>query len=109
MIGKLLFVAAVAGGVGYGYPLWNEHASTTCQAVENRFFSMAAPAGTETRPARVLEIAMARNWLEPLSNGAIAASQAKQRYPALPPDLGCAVGYWASLLRVQEKARRVVW
>ena len=110
MIGRFLFAAAIAGGVGYAYPLWNEHAATTCQAVENRFFSTVAPDWRESRPARVLEIALARTWLEPLSNGRIAASQAKRRYPALPPDIGCAVGYWTSLLDpgVRETVGRVV-
>jgi hypothetical protein len=107
MIGKLLFAGVVAATVGYGYPLWNEHASTACRAVESRFFAMALP---PSHPGRLLELAVARTYLEPLSHGRVAASQAKQRYPAVPAEIGCAVGYWASLLdpRVQQAVRTAV-
>ena len=110
MVGKLLLAGALVAGVGYGYPLWNENAMTTCQAVEKRFFAMAAPEEALVRPGRVLELAVARTYLEPLSNGAIAASRAKATYPALPPAIGCAVGYWASLLdpQVQQAVRRAI-
>ncbi len=101
MLGKLLAVGVLAAGVGYLYPLWNEHAATTCQAVEKRFFAMAQPEGYH--PARLLSLAVARVYLEPLSNGRVAAMQAKGRYPALPPDLGCAVGYWTGLLNLPAR------
>ncbi len=110
MLGKALMAAALLAGVGYGYPLWNENAATTCQAVEKRFFAMAAPEAAVSRPGRALEMAMAKSYLEPLSHGIIAASQAKAHYPALPPDIGCAVGYWTSLLdpRVQEAVQQAI-
>jgi hypothetical protein len=98
MIGKLLFGAVLAAGVGYGYPLVNEHAVNACQALERRVIAMQAPAAPLQRPARAIEWAVARIYLEPLSDGRIAAAQAKQRYPALPADVGCAVGYWTTLL-----------
>lgn len=104
MIGKLLFAGVIAAGVGYAYPLWNEHAATACQAVESRFVAMALP---PSHPGRLLELAVARTYLVPLSHGRIAASEAKQYYPALPSEIGCAVGYWASLLdpRVRQAVR----
>jgi hypothetical protein len=97
MLGKLLAAGVLAAGVGYLYPLWNEHASTTCQAVEKRFFTIS-PAEADGHPARLLSLAVARVYLEPLSHGRVAAAEAKGRYPDLPPDLGCAVGYWRGLL-----------
>jgi hypothetical protein len=100
MIGKLLFAAGLAGGVFYAYPLWNEHVGTPCQAVEQQFLTTAS-AGEGLRSARVIELAVMRRYLAPLSGGALAASDAKQRYPALPAEVGCAVGYWASLLDVR--------
>ena len=98
MIGKLLFGAVVAASVGYGYPLVNEHAGNACQALERRVIAMQAPAAPLQRPARAIEWAVARIYLEPLLDGRVAAAQAKQRYPALPADVGCAVGYWRKLL-----------
>lgn len=98
MIGKLLFGAGVALAVGYCYPLWNESARDPCQAVEQRFIGMATTPAPLSHPGRALEWAVLRSYIEPFSDGRIAAAQAKQRYPALPPQLGCAVGYWTALL-----------
>lgn len=104
MIGKLLFAAVLTAGVGYAYPLWNEGTHTTCQALEKRFVAMAGPAGTLIHPGRALEEAVLRSYVQPLSDGRLAAAEVKQRYPALPPDVGCAVAYWTTLLdpRVQH-------
>ncbi|HJS85684.1 MAG TPA: hypothetical protein VJ779_09500 [Acetobacteraceae bacterium] len=95
MIGKLFAAGVLAAGLGYVYPLWNEHAASTCQAVEKRFLT---PAEADVHPARLLSLAVARVYLEPLSHGRVAETQAKGRYPALPADLGCAVAYWRGLL-----------
>ncbi len=103
MLGRLLIAGVLAAGVGYLYPLWNEHAATTCQAVEKRFFALAPPDAAGFHPARLLSLAVAKVYLEPLSNGRVAATQAKGRYPALPPDLGCAVGYWTGLLNLSAR------
>ena len=108
MIGKLLFAAAIAAGVGYGYPLWNEGTHTTCQALEKRFISMAGPAGSFNHPGQALEEAVLRDYVQPFSDGRIAAAEVKQRYPALPASVGCAVTYWSTLLdpRVQAYIRQ---
>jgi len=98
MIGKLLFGAVLAAGVGYGYPLVNEHAGNACQALERHVIAVEAPAAPLQRPARAIEWAVARIYLEPLSDGRLAALQAKHRYPALPAEVGCAVRYWTKLL-----------
>lgn len=100
-MGHLLFASVIALGVGYAYPLWNEHASSPCQAMERRFIVMASPPAQEAlalRPGRAIELAVLREVLEPVSNGALAAAEMKQRYPALPPAIGCTVAYWSSLL-----------
>jgi hypothetical protein len=114
MIGRLLFGAALAGAVGFGYPLWNEHAASSCQALEQRMVAMAAPpgpAGLAARAGHALQLAVVRQWLEPVSGGALAAAEMKQRYPGLPPEIGCAAAYWTSLLdpRVQQAVQRAVW
>lgn len=103
MFGKVLFAAVIAGGVFYAYPLWSEHSATACQAVEQRFLALASGAAPMRR-GHPMELAVMRRFIEPISGGAVAAAQAKQHYPALPPELGCAAGYWASILdpRVQQ-------
>ncbi len=104
MIGKVLFAGAVAAGVGFGYPLANEHAGNACQALEKRYIAMYAPAYPLQRPAHAIGWAIADAYLEPWSDGRIAATQMKRRYPALPPQVGCTVNYWESLIdpRVQQ-------
>jgi hypothetical protein len=98
MIGKLLFGAVLAAGVGFGYPLVNEHTASACQALERRVITMQASAAPFERPAHAIEWAVARFYLEPLSDGRLAAFQAKERYPALPAQVGCTVTYWTKLL-----------
>jgi hypothetical protein len=98
MIGKLLFGAVLATGVGYGYPLVNEHTANACQALERQVIAMDAPAAPFQRPVRAIEWAVARFYLEPWSDGRLAALQAKQRYPAMPAQVGCTVTYWTKLL-----------
>ena len=109
MIGKLLFAAAIAAGVGYGYPLWNEGTHTTCEALEKRFISMAGPNAGFNTPGHALAEAVLRDYVRPLSDGRIAAAEVKQRYPALPASVGCAVTYWSTLLdpRVPAYFRQV--
>ena len=102
MVGRFLFAGIIAAGVGYLYPLWNEHAATTCQALERRLVTIGSPSvdaeGPLMRASHIFELAVVRQWLEPVSGGAMAAAAAKQRYPALPPEIGCAAEYWRSML-----------
>lgn len=113
MVGKFLLMSAMGLTFAYVYPIWNEGAHSTCQALESRFIAMAAPLGPTdpTRPlGHLLEQAVLRTTIEPLSSGRIAAAEIKDRYPALPSDIGCAVGYWTLLLdpQVQQAIRQAV-
>jgi len=109
VVGKFLLMSAMSLTFAYVYPIWNEGAHSTCQALESRFIAMAAPLGP-SHPSHLLEQAVLRTTLEPISRGRIAAAEIKQRYPALPSDIGCAVTYWALLLdpRVQQAIRQAV-
>jgi len=97
VVGKLLLGAALAGGVFYGYPLFSEHTGTACKAVEQRFLTTTAT-GHPLGSSQAIALAVMRQYLEPMSSGAVAAAAAKEHYPNLPPELGCAAGYWASML-----------
>jgi hypothetical protein len=89
-----LGAAVLLLGVGYGYPLLNEDVGTTCKALERRVIASLPP----TPGARPGDDAMARAFLGALlgglSDGTLAAAAIKQRYPNLPPTIGCAVAYW---------------
>ena len=98
MIGKFLFAAALVATVGYGYPLVNEHAASPCQAIEHRYVVETAPVSPWREPGHLIEWAVVRAYLEPLSGGRLAAAESKERYPALPPQVACAVDYWRGLL-----------
>lgn len=104
MLGRMLLAAVVAGGVFYGYPIVNEHVSTACEAVEQRFITMASSDVPADGP-RTMEMTMMRK-LEPISGGAFAAAEAKAHYPQLPPEMGCATTYWASIL--DPRVRRAI-
>ncbi len=109
MVGKFLLMSAAGLTFAYVYPIWNEGAHSTCQALESRFIAMAAPLGP-SHPGHLLEQAVLRTTLEPLSRGRIAAAEIKQQFPALPSDIGCAVSYWTLLLdpRVQQAIRNAM-
>ena len=109
MVGKFLLMSAAGLTFAYVYPIWNEGAHSTCQALESRFIAMAAPLGP-SHPGHLLEQAVLRTTLEPLSRGRIAAAEIKQQFPALPSDIGCAVSYWTLLLdpRVQQAIRNAL-
>jgi len=103
VVGKFLLMSAAGLTFAYVYPIWNEGAHSTCQALESRFIAMAAPLGP-SHPGHLLEQAVLRTTVEPISRGRIAAAEIKQQMPALPSDIGCAVSYWTLLLdpRVQQ-------
>ncbi len=98
MLGKLLFASTLAIAVGCVYPLVNEHASSPCQALEQRVVTLEGPASPLHHPGSALGWALARAYIEPLSAGTVAAAAIKERYPALPPQIGCALEYWTTLL-----------
>ena len=93
-----LGAAVLLLAIGYGYPLLNEDAGTTCQALERRVIASLPP----TPGARPGDDAMARAFLGVLigglSDGAFAAAAIKQRHPNLPPAIGCAGAYWNLVL-----------
>ncbi|MGH7154675.1 MAG: hypothetical protein ACREF3_12175 [Acetobacteraceae bacterium] len=110
MLGKALFAGALVAGVFYAYPLINEHAGNVCQALEDRYIAMAAPASALHWPVHAVELAVARTMLEPLSKGSLAAAAIKRQYPALPSQVGCAVSYWTTMIdpRVQAAVGRAM-
>jgi hypothetical protein len=98
MLGRLLFACTLAMAVGCLYPLVNEHANSPCQALEQRVVTLEGPGTPRRHPGSAFGWALARAYIEPLSAGTVAAAAIKERYPALPPQVGCALGYWTTLL-----------
>jgi hypothetical protein len=85
----LLLVALAAGAIIY--PRLAEQTDTVCAAFEHKVASVAAQqagANRQTGMLGFLQSAAAG------SQGQIAAAYIHDRYPQLPPFIGCAVGYW---------------
>lgn len=86
----LLLVALVAGAIIY--PRYAEHTDTVCAAFEHKLATVAARQARnqgQTAPQGVL------GFLQGAiagSQGQLAAAYIQQRYPQLPPLVGCAVG-----------------
>ncbi len=78
--------------IGFGFPLLNEGASGPCSALEYRV-AAAVPMGDGRKPEDALASAFMRAIVG-ASGGSLAAALVKQRYPNLPPALGCTVAYW---------------
>mgnify|MGYP001551869094 CR=1 FL=1 len=88
----LLLVALIAGAIIY--PRHAEHTDTVCAAFEHRFATLVARQASQpgnTAPQGML------GFLQGAvtgSQGQIAAAYIHERYPQLPPLVGCTVGYW---------------
>jgi hypothetical protein len=88
----LLLVAVLAGAIIY--PRYAEQTDTVCSAFEHKFAAVAALQAR--RPGQ----AAPQGLLEFLhdavagSQGQLAVAYIHERYPQLPPFIGCAVGYW---------------
>ena len=97
---KLLILLIVLAGVGiYFYPGLNEHADGPCLALEKRVGRMvqeqigALPPGSD--PRLLAALTAVRNAL-PI--GGVADAYVLDRFPALPPNIGCVGAYWKLLL-----------
>ena len=85
MLGKLLVAGALGTGVALVVPMRRERAPNDCAALARQVLAHPQPAH---RPPA----------LDPATAGAIATALARARYPGVPPQLTCAVAYWAMSL-----------
>jgi len=97
---KLLVLLIVLAGVGiYFYPQVNEQAGSPCAALEKKISAIvqaqlrALPAGSDPRLAAALNAV--RN-AAPL--GGLADAYVRERFPALPREIGCVGAYWKLML-----------
>ena len=77
------------------YPEINEDVRGPCQALERRVvsgFPMAQ--GGVSRSDQAAARAFLGAFAGSLSDGSIASALIKQRYPNVPPAIGCSVTYW---------------
>lgn len=88
----LLLVAVVAGAIIY--PRYAEHTDTVCAAFEHKLATVAErQAGRQQQPAQQRLLGFLQGAITG-SQGQIAAAYIHDRYPQLPPLVGCTVGYW---------------
>ncbi len=96
----ILLLLIAAGFAAYYLPAQEEAAASACAALEKRVRNMAE-----------VEIARMPNSSDPRAQAAIAQAKAqlptaamierlvRERLPMLPPEAGCAVGYWVVVFK----------
>ena len=84
IVGILLFI----GAVFFAYPLVQEDIGSECRALERRIIALASPTAGD---------AAALAALQTLSGGSLAMTAAKEKYPDLPPAVGCSIAYWQTV------------
>lgn len=97
---KWLCLIAAVLGIGVGilvWPLVNEGAGSTCEALEDlaaRQFSDNAKSDPTATRSTILWGTAIVHGIAALSRGKIAATAVKEAYPNLPPFVGCAALYY---------------
>lgn len=93
----LLIVVALAGA--WYYPPYAEHAPNACAAFEKKMNTLVQaqaqtlPAGIAKDPRLAGVMGMVQSALQ-AANGALAESYIRDKFPQLPPALGCVAAYW---------------
>jgi hypothetical protein len=88
----LLLVALVAGAIIY--PRYAEHTDTVCAAFEQKLATVAAGQAQHKGQAPSQGVVGFLQGAVAGSQGQLAAAYIHNRYPQLPPFVGCTVGYW---------------
>ena len=107
-MGKLLGLIVIVCAVVFGYPLLNEDGSSTCHALEKKvvFLMVNDKSSGNSRDASLANnpfVAAFALSLGNLSGGNIANMLIKEKYPNVPPFVGCAIGYWDLLLNPERR------
>jgi hypothetical protein len=97
---KILILLIVLAGAGiFFYPRVAEHTDNACTALELRIAAVVQdqlktlPAGADPRLAAALN---AVRTAAPI--GGLADAYVHDRFPALPPEIGCVGAYWKLML-----------
>ena len=85
----LLIVGLAAIGLAF-YPQINENARGACHALEKRIVQSIPRHSTNTAADTAIGRTFLGALIGELSDGGLAAAYVKQRYPNMPPLLGCA-------------------
>jgi hypothetical protein len=97
---KILILLIPLLGVGiYVYPGLTEHTDGPCTALEKRVAAIVEEQLHAVNPATDPRLAAALNAVHSaLPTGGLAFAYVHERFPALPPELGCVGAYWKLLL-----------
>ncbi len=97
---KILILLIPLLGVGiYVYPGLTEHTDGPCSALEKRIGVLVEEQLHSARPAADPRLAAALNAVHSaLPTGGLAYSYVHERFPALPPEIGCVGAYWKLML-----------
>ncbi len=95
----LILLILLAGAGIYFYPGWKEHADGPCLALEKRIAVLVQEQLRALPPSADPRLAAALNAVRTaLPIGGVADSYVHERFPALPPEIGCVGAYWKLLL-----------
>jgi hypothetical protein len=94
-MGNLVVLLSLSAAGFFFYPQLNEEVKAPCHALERRVLSalpmsQAGLGRSDQAAARAFLGAIAGNF----SDGSVASALIKQRYPNVPPAIGCALTYW---------------
>jgi hypothetical protein len=96
-LSSLLTLLILCSVIAYGYPLLSEGVTNGCSALEKKSIRVAAAqhgTGTANDPVGQILSTALMNTLQSTSNGNLAASAIVQKYPSLPPQIGCTLAYY---------------
>lgn len=94
----LLIILLLAGA--WFYPPYAEGTENACSALEKRMSTLAqaeaqraVPAGKAADP-RITAMLEVMKSAVASAQGAIAQAYIREKFPQLPPSVGCVAGYW---------------
>ena len=92
---SLLLLLFLVGFGFFGYPLFNEGASSSCDALERVALRVTLPADAAKTGSADL---MLSQLLQGVSKGQFATVAVRNKYPNLPVTPACAMLYWQAIL-----------
>jgi hypothetical protein len=97
----LFLISGAAVGVFLAYPSINEGANSACHALEKKVITtLAAHSPKHGNDAR--GDILGGSVVSAFSQGELASIYIKQRYPNVPPMVGCATMYWRLMFNPAE-------
>ncbi len=89
----LVLISGAAVAVFLAYPSINEDANSACHALEKKVITTLAARAPKNGNDALSDV-LGGSVVSAFSKGELASVYIKQRYPDVPPIIGCATMYW---------------